>query len=279
MEIHVYSNSRKGLCLNSIKKDFKGFLVIPEGSIGIVFVLSGSAVINAQSLETLLGEGEGLMIKRTSSIKVISLKEDFTSLVCSLDIQVLSAILSTLPCYALEPNQVVCANQIRVPSIDSIKLLVKSLHSYHQNNFHLSPEWSEISENMIKEFFWLLYHSNIHKELSGFLYSIRRPNRFVFDDLIEKHFKDNLTLSELAHLGGYSISTFKRKFESIYNSTPGKLILNRRLEEAFFLLQNSDKTVNEICYEVGFKNPSHFIKSFKCRYGITPKQQTKRNVA
>ncbi len=278
--MEVYTNSKKkGLDLNSINRDFKSLVEMPEEHIGIVFALSGSVVIQTKSCKTLLEEGGGLMIKRSSCFRMSAFKEDFNGLLCFLDMQGLSTILSSLPSYVTEPNQIRWIDELKIPSTESIQLFVKSLQLYHQNSFNLSKDWSDISQSKLKELFWLLYHSNIIRELNDFLYSIEKPERFVFDWLIEKHFKDNLTLSELAYLGGYSISTFKRKFETIYNCTPGKWILNRRLEEAFFLLQISNKTITEICYEVGFENPSHFIQAFKAKYGTTPKQlQSKLNV-
>jgi AraC family transcriptional regulator, exoenzyme S synthesis regulatory protein ExsA len=73
-------------------------------------------------------------------------------------------------------------------------------------------------------------------------------------------------------MAGCSVSTFKRKFEQLYQSTPGKWIQTRRLEESYHLIHTTDKTISEICFEVGFENPSHFIQTFKTRFGITPKQ-------
>ncbi len=35
---------------------------------------------------------------------------------------------------------------------------------------------------------------------------------------------------------------------------------------------NTDKTVNEIAYELGFKYPQHFTRLFKQRVGMTPKE-------
>ena len=55
----------------------------------------------------------------------------------------------------------------------------------------------------------------------------------------------------------------------IFNCPPGKWLLKRRLEHAKYLLELTDKNINEVTFETGFENASHFIKIFKKTYGIT----------
>lgn len=49
-----------------------------------------------------------------------------------------------------------------------------------------------------------------------------------------------------------------------------------RLRNAKQLLDDSDLSVTEICYECGYRNLSHFLRSFKKKYGVTPKASRKR---
>jgi AraC-like DNA-binding protein len=90
--------------------------------------------------------------------------------------------------------------------------------------------------------------------------------------LMERHYKENLSLEQYAFLANYSLSTFKRKFSQAFHMPPRKWIQQRRLEEAYILLSKADRNVTEIAYEVGFESPAHFISSFKEYYHITPKQ-------
>jgi AraC-like DNA-binding protein len=87
-----------------------------------------------------------------------------------------------------------------------------------------------------------------------------------------KNFQHDLQLEEFASLCGRSLSAFKRDFKNLYNQTPGKWLNEKRLEYAKALLLTTDMNVNEICYESGFRNSSHFNKTFKDKYEITPKQ-------
>lgn len=94
--------------------------------------------------------------------------------------------------------------------------------------------------------------------------------------LMQKHYKENLSLEQYAFLANCSLSTFKRKFLQTFKMNPSKWLMQRRLEEAYELLKSSEKNVTEIGYEVGFETPAHFIASFKEKYKNTPKklQQT-----
>ena len=58
----------------------------------------------------------------------------------------------------------------------------------------------------------------------------------------------------------------------MYRQTPGKWLNDKRLDYASQLLLSSDLNINEIGYECGFSNSSHFNKSFKDKYQVTPKQ-------
>lgn len=88
---------------------------------------------------------------------------------------------------------------------------------------------------------------------------------------VKENITNNLTLSELAFLCHTSISTFKRRFIKLYNSTPSKYFLQRKMEmAAALLLQN--KNPGEVFYKVGYQSHSSFSQSFKQIYGISPKE-------
>ncbi|MFV0326070.1 MAG: helix-turn-helix domain-containing protein [Bacteroides xylanisolvens] len=47
---------------------------------------------------------------------------------------------------------------------------------------------------------------------------------------------------------------------------------NMRLEKATYLLKHSELNVNEVVFETGFVNNSHFSKIFKLKYSSTPSE-------
>ncbi|MFD2823806.1 two-component regulator propeller domain-containing protein [Lacinutrix iliipiscaria] len=65
-----------------------------------------------------------------------------------------------------------------------------------------------------------------------------------------------------------------RKLKAITEMSTSEFIRSQRLKSAIKLLQNSDATVAEIAYQVGFNSPSYFSKCFKEVYGCTPNEYT-----
>jgi len=81
-----------------------------------------------------------------------------------------------------------------------------------------------------------------------------------------------LSINDLANLSGRSTSTFTRDFKAIYGTSPKKWLQNKRLERAYEQLTNTELTVTHVAVDLGYENVSHFIKSFKEKYNITPKK-------
>lgn len=97
--------------------------------------------------------------------------------------------------------------------------------------------------------------------------SITKIELIMFDKFLY-----NLKIEEFASLSNKSLSTFKREFKDIFNTTPSRWLKSKRLEFAKNLLLKTDLNINQICYDSGFINASHFIKSFKDKYKIPPHQ-------
>ena len=92
---------------------------------------------------------------------------------------------------------------------------------------------------------------------------------------IETHFNENLTLSALAKKCFYSPKYFSRVFKERYGITVSEYIQKKRMEKGRELLENTDRTVEEISCMVGYCDATHFYKYFKRFYGITPKEHRK----
>jgi AraC family 4-hydroxyphenylacetate 3-monooxygenase operon regulatory protein len=91
-----------------------------------------------------------------------------------------------------------------------------------------------------------------------------------FTEQIELHFKDQWLLPRYTSTIGVSESRLNQICKHISNSSPKKLITERVLREIKRLLTFSGKSVNEICFEVGFKDPAYFSRFFKNQAGVSP---------
>lgn len=90
-------------------------------------------------------------------------------------------------------------------------------------------------------------------------------------DLIEANFADsNLSVDFLTEQMGISRSSLYNKIKSLTDKTPNELIQLMRLKKAAQLLTENRYRINEVCYMVGFNNPSYFSKCFLKQFGMKP---------
>jgi AraC-like DNA-binding protein len=79
-------------------------------------------------------------------------------------------------------------------------------------------------------------------------------------------------LKELAKIAGLNEYQLKVGFKEIYGNTVFGFLLDHKLDHARVLLDSSKYQVNEVAYQIGYANPSHFIAAFKKKFGVTPKK-------
>jgi AraC-like DNA-binding protein len=89
-------------------------------------------------------------------------------------------------------------------------------------------------------------------------------------DLADARYFEALDVDDLAAAAGLSRAHFSREFRRTFGVSPHAYLLTRRLERAAALLRNTDRTVAEICLDVGLTSVGSFTTSFKRAHGITP---------
>lgn len=116
----------------------------------------------------------------------------------------------------------------------------------------------------------LLGRSN--PKLTAYLQSAARHDAPPIPAIMEANFRHNLPLEVFAQLSHRSLSTFKREFRQHYGTTPGRWLLERRLECAEQLLRITGMSVTEIAFECGFEEPSHLSRAFRAKFGCPPSE-------
>jgi signal transduction histidine kinase/ligand-binding sensor domain-containing protein/DNA-binding response OmpR family regulator len=86
----------------------------------------------------------------------------------------------------------------------------------------------------------------------------------------------DFSVEELSRELGMSRVHLYKKLSSLTGKTPIEFIRIIRLKRAAQLLKESQLTVSEIAYEVGFNNPKYFRKYFKDEFGVLPSQYDAR---
>ncbi|MCM3112881.1 AraC family transcriptional regulator [Lederbergia lenta] len=89
---------------------------------------------------------------------------------------------------------------------------------------------------------------------------------------IEKHYKQKITVLELASQIQMSEGHFSRFFKSLVRMTPMEYINNIRISKACILIEKTNRKMLDIALDVGFTNQSYFIRLFKKQKGCTPKE-------
>lgn len=152
---------------------------------------------------------------------------------------------------------------------DSFEALILSIFNYFKQAGEIPKSLVEIK---FRELLFNVLLNPKNRTLAQYLYSLSDLQKADMEHTMLLNFQHDLGLDEFARLCGRSLSAFKRDFKSHFKETPGRWIKNKRLEYAKTLLNQSSLTVNEICYESGFKNTSHFNSTFKEKYGLPPHQ-------
>ena len=102
--------------------------------------------------------------------------------------------------------------------------------------------------------------------------AIAHPARHLLraKDLIDARYRDPLDVAALARAAHLSPAHFSREFRRAFGETPHQYLLTRRLERAAALLRNTDRSVTEICFNVGLASVGSFTTSFGRAFSMSP---------
>jgi AraC-like DNA-binding protein len=108
-------------------------------------------------------------------------------------------------------------------------------------------------------------------------YNNENESKSKVNDLIRKvmyyinlNYKENITLNSIAKYFGYTPQNIAIVFKKNVGKTVYTYLTEIRLDNAVYLLVNSNKNVIEIALECGFPNEMAFINKFKAKYKTTP---------
>ena len=87
---------------------------------------------------------------------------------------------------------------------------------------------------------------------------------------VDRHFREPLTLDDVAERFHYSPTYFSKLFNKRYSITFQSYLLDKRLSWAYALVRLTDMPITEICYSAGFNNHAYFCRQFKRKYGVSP---------
>ncbi|GIP23608.1 AraC family transcriptional regulator [Paenibacillus sp. J22TS3] len=87
---------------------------------------------------------------------------------------------------------------------------------------------------------------------------------------IHAHYAEKVLLDDIARAGQLSRSECCRYFKRILKKTPLNYVTDYRIQKSLILLQQSESSVTDVAYQVGFNSTSYFIDQFRKSMNMTP---------
>lgn len=141
--------------------------------------------------------------------------------------------------------------------------LFERLHTYSVVN---DAKYEKLAGNVLEEILINMHMDKQENMKKAYVVDkIDEVKRFIDHNICERS-----TLEALAEKADISVKYFSKCFREKYGESPGTYIINKRIQYARFLLQETDKSVKEIAYLLGYSNPYAFSAQFKKFTGKTP---------
>ena len=234
-----------------------------------LYVVRGKKMWQSARAKYCVCEGEAIFVKKGANVIHQFFEEGFCSLMIFVPddfirnvIKESSVSVSKCPVENTDTVSYVYLDEV-------LSAYFPSVLSYFAKD---EPPPGNLLEIKFKELIFDLLLSPGNESLCSYLKSLCDRSKTSINEIMQSNFTYNMKLEEFAYLSGRSITSFKRDFVNTFNCTPGKWLLKRRLEHARYLLEVTDKNINEVVFETGFENASHFIRVFKQAFGLSPLQ-------
>jgi AraC-like DNA-binding protein len=95
-------------------------------------------------------------------------------------------------------------------------------------------------------------------------------------DAIDRAYANPLDIALLSQVASVSEAHFIRTFKATFGETPHRYLQRRRVERAMFLLRESERSVTDICFDVGFASLGTFSRTFRDIVRVTPSEYRAR---
>ena len=95
-------------------------------------------------------------------------------------------------------------------------------------------------------------------------------------DAMDRAYAESLDIRTLARIASVSEAHFIRTFRDTFGETPHRYLQRRRVERAMYLLRATERSVTDICLDVGFSSLGTFSRSFRDIVGEAPATYRRR---
>ncbi len=166
------------------------------------------------------------------------------------------------------------ASQVPIINLDETnRKKIELLWSVFLNELENKDELQgEMLQMLLKRF--LILATRIFKDQNKIVYLEETKMDVIrnFSFLVEVHFKSKHTVAQYAELMNKPAKSLTNLFASHIDRTPLQIIQDRIILEAKRILSNSEKSIKETAYELGFEDIQSFSRFFKNKQGVSPKE-------
>lgn len=234
----------------------------------IVHVLSGKKKWQTEKGTTLAAAGQTFYIKKGAHIIHQYYEEKFCLLLFFVKDefkQLLQAEHSRIGQTFLKEDKPFIVREIKNDAW--ITNYIQSVLGYFSSEI---PPSSSLLEIKFREFIHVLAQNSDNHPVLRHLITEGGNEELKFKEIMTANYMYNLSLDDYARLCSKSTSSFKRSFTKVFGTTPGKWLLESRLQRAASFLSTSGLSVTQVAFESGFEDLSHFSRSFKLRFKVSP---------
>ncbi|MDJ1496227.1 AraC family transcriptional regulator [Cytophagaceae bacterium DM2B3-1] len=158
---------------------------------------------------------------------------------------------------------------VKIQTTELIHSFIHSLKPYYKDVMQLDEAFEELKSEEL-----LLILLRDQPKLADILFDYSIPEKINLEAFMNRNFMFNVSIQRFAYMTGRSLSAFKRDFKKIYNETPNRWLIQKRLQEAYLLLDTKKRKPSDIYLELGFETLAHFSYAFKKRFGHAPSKLT-----
>ena len=244
----------------------------------LVHVVSGKKTWHTTDGSFTAEAGQSLYFKKGAAIVEQFFNEEFCLLLFFVPDDFIRSVVKE---YAGEPDTAFektasDESTIRVSSDITLEVFFQSMMTYFSGMERPSEALLRLK---LKELILGILVSKQNPKLSAYFNSIGNNEAPSVSEIMESNFRYNLSLENFAELCHRSLSSFKRDFQKLYNVSPGKWLVNKRLDYSTVLLKSNHMNISQVVFECGFEDLSHFSRAFKSRFGVSPTQFRQQTIS
>ncbi|ACU60608.1 helix-turn-helix domain-containing protein [Chitinophaga pinensis] len=154
---------------------------------------------------------------------------------------------------------------VRIDDRSLVPAFIQSLKPYYNEKGQIDQEFFDIKREEL-----LLILLRLQPTLAGIFFDYAVPEKIDLEAFMNMNYRFNVSVERFAFLTGRSLSAFKRDFHLIFGQTPSRWLVQKRLQEAYFLIEKKQQKPTDIFLDLGFETLSHFSFAFKKQFGQTP---------